>query len=72
MGCPGRGVAATLAGQVISGLVESNTVTENEHEEESWVEVSVVVQTTDVVVFRRKFEPDAGRQVVVVPVAVGA
>ena len=71
MGCPGRGVAATLAGQVISGLVESNTVTENEHEEESWVEVSVVVQTTDVVVFRRKFEPDAGRQVVVVPVAVG-
>ena len=61
-----------MAGQVIFGLVESNTVTENEHEEESWVEVSVVVQTTDVVVFRRKFEPDAGRQVVVVPVAVGA
>ena len=69
---PADGVVAILEGHVMFGLVVSITVTVNEHEEESCVEASVVVQTTRVVVFKRKFEPDAGKQVVVVPDAVGA
>ena len=72
LGRPAGGTAGILDGHVIFGLVVSNTVTVKEHEAESCDILSVVVQTTLVVVFKRKFEPEAGTHDVLDTEAVGA